>query len=87
MISSGQFRVIEYENVAALGEPDEIRPVYSSLAMCLKDASRFAAALSYARGAYVHVVPDTVGEAYQEWWCAGWIWREADVPPRIGGKA
>ncbi|MHB8525764.1 MAG: hypothetical protein ACYDD2_06345 [Candidatus Acidiferrales bacterium] len=48
MISAGQFRVIEYEG-AALGEPDEIRPVYRSQPMCLRDASRFAAALSYAR--------------------------------------
>ncbi len=87
MISTSQFCVIESENTAAIGEPDEIRPVYRSRPMCLRDASRFAAALSYARGAYVRVAPDTVGETYQEWWCAGRIWREADVPPRIGGKA
>jgi hypothetical protein len=87
MISAGQFRVIEYQNTAALGGPDEIRPVYRSQRMCLKDASRFAAALSYARGAYVQVMPETTGEPYQEWWCAGWIWREAEVPPRIDRKA
>jgi hypothetical protein len=84
MISSAQFRVMEYEG-AALGEQDEIRPVYRSLPMCLKDASRFAAALSYARGAYVRVAPDTAGETYQEWWCAGAIWKQADVPPIRGG--
>lgn len=87
MISTGQFRVIEYENTAAIRKPDEIRPVYRSQPMCLRDASRFAAALSYARGAYVQVVPETAEETYQEWWFAGWIWREADVPPKIGGEA
>gem|GEM_PF-3695304 len=86
MISSGQFRVIEYEG-PALGQPDEIRTVYRSRPMCLRDASRFAAALSYARGAYVQVMPETTGETYQEWWCAGAIWRQADVPPILGTKA
>lgn len=48
-------------------EPNEIPPVYLSLPMCLKDASSFAAPLSYARGAYVRVVADTAEETYQEW--------------------
>lgn len=86
MIFSTQLRVTEYQG-AALGQPDCIRPVYRSLPMCLKDASRFAAALSYARGAHVQVLPDTAGETYQEWWCAGAIWKQADVPPIHGGAA
>lgn len=85
MITTGQFRVIEYEG-PAVGQPDKIRPVYRSLPMCVRDASRFAAALSYARGAYVRVAPDTTGETYQGWWCAGAIWREADVPAILGAK-
>lgn len=85
MMSSAQFRVTEYEG-AQIGEPDSIRPVYqSSPPMCLRDASRFAAALSYARGAYVQVVPDTPAETYQEWWCAGTLWNSANVPPVKGG--
>jgi len=51
--------------------------------MCLKDATRFAAALSYARGAYVQVVPMTEGElarGYTEWWLAGQLTRPPDVP-------
>lgn len=80
MISSALFRVIEYEG-PAVGQPDEIRPAYRSLPMCLKDASRFAAALSYARGAYVQVLSDAVEETYQEWWRAGAIWKQTDVPP------
>jgi hypothetical protein len=77
MISSALFRVTEYAQ-----RQSAISPVYESLAMCLRDASRFAAALSYARGAYVHLTsPET---PYQEWWFAGAIWKQADVPP-IGG--
>lgn len=83
MISSAQFRVTEYEG-AMVGMPDEIHPIYRSRPMCLRDASRFAAALSYARGAYIRVEPDTPGETYREWWLAGTIWREADVPPICG---
>lgn len=82
MISSAQFRVTEYEG-AMVGQPDEIRPVYRSQPMCLRDASRFAAALSYACGAYVQVVPEAAGETYQEWWFAGTIWKRADVPPVV----
>jgi hypothetical protein len=84
MISSAQFRITEYEG-HRIGRPEEIRPVYHSLPMCLRDASRFAAALSYARGAYVRVWPDTSDETYREWWYAGSIWREANVPPISGG--
>ena len=85
MISNAQFRITEYEG-HLLGEPEQIRPVYqSSSPMCLRDASRFAAALSYARGAYVQVAPDASTETYREWWYAGSIWRHSDVPPIVGG--
>jgi hypothetical protein len=84
MISSAQFRITEYEG-QRVGGPEEIRPVYHSLAMCLRDASRFAAALSYARGAYVQVTPDKPEETYREWWYAGSIWKQANVPPIRGG--
>ena len=84
MISSAKFRITEYAG-PSLGEKDVIRPVYHSLPMCLRDASRFAAALSYARGAYVQVVPETSGETYTEWWYVGSIWKQALVPPICGG--
>ncbi len=85
MISNAQFHVAEYEG-HLLGEPEHIRPVYTSTSpMCLRDASRFAAALSYARGAYVQVIPDTPGEMYAEWWCAGTLWSQDRVPPISGG--
>jgi hypothetical protein len=77
MMSSALFCVTEYAQ-----RQSAISPVYESLAMCLHDASRFAAALSYARGAYVHVTSQET--PYQEWWFAGAIWNQADVPP-IGG--
>jgi hypothetical protein len=83
VVSSAQFRITEYAG-PSVGGPAAIRPVYYSLPMCLRDASRFAAALSYARGAYVRVAADTREETYQEWWYAGSIWKQADVPP-IGG--
>ena len=84
MISSAQFRITEYAG-PSLGKSEEIRPVYHSLPMCLRDASRYAAALSYARGAYVQVTPDKPEETYREWWYAGSIWRAANVPPICGG--
>jgi hypothetical protein len=84
VISSAQFRIIEYSGPSC-GGPVSIRPVYQSLPMCLKDASRFAAALSYARGAYVRVAADGPAEAYQEWWYAGSIWKQANVPTIAGG--
>ncbi len=78
MISSGMFCVQEFEG-ERIGVKDQIVVVYLSLPMCLRDASRFAAALSYARGAYVEVVPQNSGD-YHEWWYAGTIWRESQVP-------
>ena len=84
MISSTHFRITEYVGPSP-GEQDLIRPVYHSLRMCLRDASRFAAALSYARGAYVEVAPDIAEEIYREWWFAGSIWKEENVPPIFGG--
>jgi hypothetical protein len=84
VISSAQFRITEYEG-PRIGGQEEIRPVYYSLPMCLRDASRYAAALSYARCAYVQVTPDTAEETYREWWYAGSIWKQASVPPIRGG--
>jgi hypothetical protein len=84
MISSAQFRITEYADYTHTRQGG-IRPVYHSLAMCLRDASRFAAALSYARGAYVQVVAAMPEETYKEWWYAGSIWRQVDVPPIYGG--
>jgi hypothetical protein len=78
MMSSALFCVTEYAQRLSA-----ISPVYVSLAMCLHDASRFAAALSYARGAYVRVNSEET--TYQEWWFAGSIWKQANVPPIRGG--
>ena len=52
--------------------------------MCLRDASRFAEALSYARGVFVQVAPDVAEETYREWWFGGSIWKEENVPPIHG---
>ena len=59
-----------------------ISPVQQYVAMCLCEASCFAAALSRAWGAYVQVSSQETD--YQEWWFAGSIRKQADVPP-IGG--
>jgi hypothetical protein len=77
-MSSALFRVTEYAH-----RHSAISPVYESLAMCLRDASRFAAALSYSRGAYIHVASQDA--TYHEWWYAGSIWKGSDVPPIKGG--
>jgi hypothetical protein len=79
MVSSALFRVTEYAE-----RKSAISPVYESLTMCLHDASRFAAALSYARGAYVHVASQETD--YQEWWYAGTIWKQANAPLRGGAQ-
>lgn len=84
MVSNAQFRITEYAT-HAVGEPEQIRSVYQSLPMCLRDASRFAAALSYARGAFVQVIPAQSDETYREWWYAGTITKQADIPPIRGG--
>ena len=86
MISSALFLVTEFEG-PSLGGPDQIRPVYQSRQMCLRDASRFAAALSYARGAYVEVASSTSDESYREWWYAGALWKSVHVPAIRGGAA
>jgi hypothetical protein len=78
MISNGKFSVQEFEGERN-GVTDQIVASFCSRPMCLRDASRFAAALSYARGAYVEVVPEAYGD-YHEWWYAGSIWRESLVP-------
>jgi hypothetical protein len=86
MISSALFRVMEFEGLR-LGGPEQIRSIYQSQPMCLRDASRFAAALSYARGAFVEVVSSTLDESYCEWWYAGSLWKSVHVPPIRGGAA
>jgi hypothetical protein len=65
VISSAPFRVTEYRNCD--GEPFGIH--YTSAPMCLCDASRFAAALSYSRGVFCAVRSDA--DAYGELWLAG----------------
>jgi hypothetical protein len=84
MISPAQFTITEYADYSHTTRGG-LRPVYQSLALCLRDASRFAAALSYARGAFVEVSPTVSEETYREWWYAGSIWRAANVPPICGG--
>ena len=74
MISTGTFKIVEFEH-----RRDGLHSVYQShTPMCLKDASRFGAALSYARGAYVKVVPLTEGD-YTEWWFCGQLSRTPEV--------
>lgn len=87
MISTALFRITEYEQVGLNGllfTPPEVlrlRLKYQSGSSGLRDASRFAAALSYARGTYVSVVPaEPDKEKYQEWWYAGALWNSASVP-------
>lgn len=84
MVSSGLFRVTEYE--CSRLNSEEIIAVYESQPMCLRDAGRFAAALSYARGAYIEVEPVSMEETYHEWWYAGTICRETSAPPVRMGK-
>jgi hypothetical protein len=84
MISSAQFLVTEFEG-PSLGGPEQIRPVYQSQPMCLRDASRLAAVLSYARGAHVEVTSNTSAETYREWWYAGALWKSVHFPPIQGG--
>ena len=76
MVSNELFQVREYEAMGIEGK--EIRPVYLSQPMCLRDASRFAGALSYARGAYVEVISGN--DSYKEWWYAGALWSAAKIP-------
>ncbi|HXJ07187.1 MAG TPA: hypothetical protein VNH65_18950 [Candidatus Acidoferrum sp.] len=90
MISSVPFQVTEYEQVGIPGQlftlPKEmrLRQYYQSGEMRPRDASRFAAALSYARGTYVSAAPaDPTKETYSEWWFAGSLWRADNVPPII----
>lgn len=86
MISSALFRVTEFEGPCA-GGPEQIRPVYQSRLMCLRDASRLAAALSCARVAYVEVTANVSGESYSEWWYAGSLWKSVHIPSIRGGAA
>jgi len=78
MISRYLFKVTEY--MCSRLNLEEIIAVYQSRPMCLHDAGRFAAALSYARGAYVEVESTSLAETYHEWWYAGCLWRDASVP-------
>jgi hypothetical protein len=88
VISTAQFRVTEYEQVGldrlVFSRPEDLRLrlKYQSGSFGLRDASRFAAALSYVRGTYVSVVPaEPDREKYQEWWYVGALWNSASVPP------
>jgi hypothetical protein len=75
---TAQFQITEYEQV---GNPPTLRFLYQSAAMRFRDASRFAAALSYAMGAYVSVIASEPNEeAYYEWWFAGALWQVGLVP-------
>jgi len=94
MVSSSLFHVTEYEQVGISGQlitPPEhvkLRFCYQSGPMGLRDASRFAGALSYARGTYVSVVPgDPDKETYKESWFAGAMWNSASVPPILSERA
>lgn len=74
-----RFQITEYEQV---GYPSTLRFRYQSGTMGLRDASRYAAALSYAMGEYVSVIAaDPIEEPYYEWWYAGTLWRIGLVPP------
>jgi hypothetical protein len=82
VISAAQFHVTEYRN--GIGTPDEV--AYVSQPMCLRDASRFAAALSAARGVFCTVTSDD--DDYQETWQAGGavnLSRHFDVRPEHCG--
>jgi hypothetical protein len=88
VVSTALFRITEYEQVSpydlVFSNPEDIslRLKYQSGSFGLRDASRFAAALSYARGAYVSVVSaEPEKEKYHEWWYAGALWNSASVPP------
>jgi hypothetical protein len=90
VISPAFFKVTEYEQVGEDGQlftpPEQIRlrQFYQSGQMVLRDASRFAAALSYARGTYVSATPaDRTDEPHREWWFAGALWNVHKVPPII----
>ena len=80
MIPSALFVVTEYTH-----RHGEIARVYRSLPMCLKDASRFAEALSCAHRGYVQVSADAPSDGYHEWWFAGVIWRSSTGPAVRGG--
>jgi len=73
------YQITEYEQV---GYPPTLRFLHQSGTMGLRDASRFAAALSYSLGEYVSVISSDPGEyPYYEWWYAGALWRIGAVPP------
>jgi len=55
--------------------------------MGLRDASRYAAALSYSMGEYVSVISaGSVENPYYEWWYAGALWRIGRVPLPEGSE-
>jgi hypothetical protein len=71
-ISFALFQITQYEQV---GYPPTLRFIYQSGTMGLRDASLFAGALSYVKGAYVSVIAaDPIEEPYYEWWYAGVLW-------------
>ena len=73
------FQITEYEQV---GYPRTLRFLHQSGTMGLRDASRFAAALSYSLGEYVSVISsDPAENPYYEWWYSGFLWQVGCVPP------
>ena len=81
MRSEALYRITEFEGPRP-GGLEVIRPVYHSSAehmFGLRDASRYAAALSHARGCYVRVWSDVLG-VYGEWWYCGQLTRGDRVP-------
>ena len=94
MVSAALFQVNEYEQIGIRGQlftsPADLslRLYYQSGLMGLRDASRFAAALSYSRGTYVSVTPgEPDKEKHREWWLAGRMHNSGSVPPILPERA
>ena len=67
------FQITEYEQV---GYPPTLKFNYQSGPMRFRDASKYAAALSFALGGYVSVIAvDPKEEPRYEWWYGGALWR------------
>jgi hypothetical protein len=67
------FQITEYEQV---GYPPTLKFNYQSGPMRFRDASKYAAALSFALGGYVSVIAvNPKEEPRYEWWYGGALWR------------
>jgi hypothetical protein len=67
------FQITEYEQV---GYPPTLKFSYQSGPMRFRDASKYAAALSFALGGYVSVIAvNPKEEPRYEWWYSGALWR------------